>query len=61
MRYNFNFKIQLIYGIVTFALTLGLIYLLINQLEWVVSAITGIVNAIIYGFFPKKQKLAYTP
>jgi len=56
MKYNFNFKVQVVYGIVTFLLTLGLIYLFINNLEWIVAAVTGIVNAVLWGFYPKKME-----
>ncbi len=56
MTYNFSPKIQLVYGIFGFLLTLGILYILLNELNWIASIIVGIANFIISGFYNKINK-----
>jgi hypothetical protein len=54
MKYHFNLKLQVIYGVVGFGMALGLLYLFLGMLDWTGSAIVGAVNFAISGFYATK-------
>jgi hypothetical protein len=51
MKYNFNLKLQAVYGITGFIMTLGLLYLFTHKLDWFTSSIIGVTNFAISGFY----------
>jgi hypothetical protein len=51
MKYKFNLKIQILYGIFGFAIALGIIYLATRNLDWIGSSVVGLINFIISGFY----------
>jgi hypothetical protein len=55
MKYCFDFKTQMIYGIVAFIFALIIIYLLTKEVNWIVSIITGVFNFIISGYYTKSK------
>ncbi|VVB77881.1 Uncharacterised protein [uncultured archaeon] len=58
MKYNFNLKIQAMYGIVTFLVVLGILYIFtkeLNSSNWITSAIIGITEFIVFRIFYKTE------
>lgn len=56
MTYNFDFKMQLIYGILAFILVLAIVYIVNRQLNWAASIIVGIINFAVSGFYKKHKR-----
>jgi len=51
MKYHSDFKMQSIYGIVTFLVSLSIIYMVTKQIDWITPTIIGIVNFIVSGYY----------
>lgn len=56
MKYKFNLKIQLIYGVTGFILSLLIIYLFIKSFDWLSAGIIGLFEFIISGFYTRMHK-----
>ena len=55
MSYKLNLKTQLIYGVSAFLITFALVYLILKQTDFIASAITGIINFIISGYYTNQK------
>jgi hypothetical protein len=55
MKYHFNLKMQAISGILAFGVTLLVLYLILNRVDWITASITGAVNFIISGYYANKK------
>ena len=55
MKYQFNLKMQLAYGIITAILALFIVYLFTKRIDWITTAIVGIANFFISGYYNNKQ------
>jgi 1,4-dihydroxy-2-naphthoate octaprenyltransferase len=51
MKYKSNFKFQIIYGLIGFLTALGIIYLVVKQIDWITSLAVGITNFLVAGFY----------
>lgn len=56
LKYKFNLKVQLAYGIFAFLLSLGILYLFLKQLDWITASIVGIANFIISGYYTTNMR-----
>ena len=56
MKYQFNLKLQLIYGVIGFILSLIIIYLFLGNFDWLTSGIIGLFEFIIAGFYTQMSK-----
>jgi 1,4-dihydroxy-2-naphthoate octaprenyltransferase len=56
MKYKFNLKIQLVYGIISFALSLLIIYAFTKQLDWITAGLIGIFEFFFAGFYTTGRK-----
>jgi hypothetical protein len=58
MKYKFNLKIQSIYAVISFALSLLILYALTKKLDWVTAGIIGIFEFFFAGFYttPHRKK-----
>jgi hypothetical protein len=56
MKYKFNFAIQLIYGIIAFAVSFLILYLLTREMDWITPSIIGVFEFIISGFYTQMHK-----
>lgn len=50
MQYKFNFRLQAAYGAITFMVSLIVLYLILNRLEWLTAFAVGLVNFLALGF-----------
>lgn len=53
MKYCFNLKFQLKYGILTFLLALAIIYIFTKKIDWITPLIVGVFEFAISGYFTK--------
>ncbi len=51
MKYKFNLKIQIVFGIISFLSALGILYLFTGKLDFLTSTIIGIMNFVVAGFY----------
>ncbi len=49
-HYTFNLKLQAIYGIMGFLMTLIILYLFTGEIRWIPAVAIGIANLLISGF-----------
>jgi 1,4-dihydroxy-2-naphthoate octaprenyltransferase len=56
MKYKFNLKIQLIYAVVTFAVSFLILYLFTKEFDWITPSIIGVFEFIIAGFYTQMHK-----
>lgn len=56
MRYKFNLKIQLIYGLISFIAALLIVYLFIKSFDWLTAGIVGMFEFIVSGFYTRMNK-----
>jgi len=54
MRYRFDFKTQMMYGVLSFLLALVIVYLLTNEMNWIVSIIVGVFSFGVSGFYTRE-------
>jgi hypothetical protein len=55
MKYCFNLKFQLIYGIVAFLLVFGILYLFTKQINFITPIIVGVVEFVVAGYYTKSK------
>jgi hypothetical protein len=55
MKYNFNFKLQATYGIVTFLVCLAVLYMITKKIDWITPTIVGITNFAVAGYYSYKK------
>ena len=51
MKYCFNLKLQVMYGIVTFLVALSILYIFTKKLDFLTSVTIGLVEFIASGYF----------
>jgi hypothetical protein len=51
MKYNFDFKMQAIYGIVTFLTSFAVVYMITKKIDWISPTIIGLINFIVSGYY----------
>jgi hypothetical protein len=53
MKYCFDFKMQLVYGIITFLSALAILYMFTGEINWIAYTVVGIITFIVSGFYTK--------
>jgi hypothetical protein len=56
MKYQFNFKLQAMYGIITFIAAFVVIYLFSQNTDWISPSIIGLFNFAVSGYYIKNQR-----
>ena len=56
MKYCFDLKTQLIYGVLGFILAVVIIYFLLGRVDWINAVIVGVANFFIAGFYKDLSK-----
>ena len=56
MKYKFDLKIQLLYGIFGFLFVLVIVYLLTKDIDWFSSIAIGLFNFAVSGFYVNNYK-----
>ena len=56
MKYRFDIKIQLIYGLAGFILSFLIIYFFVGKFDWLASTIIGLFEFALSGFYTQMKK-----
>jgi hypothetical protein len=59
MKYEFNLKIQLIYAVISFAISFLVLYLFTKEINWITPIIIGVFEFILAGFYTQMHKKKY--